>query len=166
MVECSGLLEVALQMMVSQNVVKRGDESGMRALRGRLEEMFKKGRINGYSAALELFYERRYRRPNGESSFLIHDFSCISRETRGPATNWPSRMTPAILSRFMMRSILRTGFPSTIRRSATFPTSMVPLSRSIPSKRAAEEVAAMRASIGVIPSLTMRSSSVRCRRDG
>jgi len=24
-----------------------------------LEETFKKGRINGYSAALELFYERR-----------------------------------------------------------------------------------------------------------
>ena len=53
------LLEVALQMMVSQGVVKRGDESGMRALGGRLEETFKKGRINGYSAALELFYERR-----------------------------------------------------------------------------------------------------------
>jgi molecular chaperone DnaJ len=53
------LLEVALQMMVSQGVVKRGDESGIRALRGRLEEAFKNGRVNGYSAALELFYERR-----------------------------------------------------------------------------------------------------------
>ncbi len=53
------LVEVALQMMISQGVVKRGDEGGVRALRGRLDEMFRKGRINGFIAALELLYERR-----------------------------------------------------------------------------------------------------------
>jgi len=53
------LLEVAVQMMVSQAVVARGDEGGIRALRGRLEEAFRKGRINGFAAALELLYERR-----------------------------------------------------------------------------------------------------------
>ena len=53
------LLEVALQMMLSQAVVARGDESGIRGLRGRLEEMFRKGRINGFATALELLYERR-----------------------------------------------------------------------------------------------------------
>ncbi len=53
------LLEVALQMMVSQSVVGRGDEGGIRALRGQLEEAFRKGRINGFIVALELLYERR-----------------------------------------------------------------------------------------------------------
>ncbi len=53
------LLEVALQMMVSQAVVARGDEGGIRALRGQLEEVFRKGRIKGFIAALELLYERR-----------------------------------------------------------------------------------------------------------
>jgi molecular chaperone DnaJ len=53
------LLEVALQMMVSQGVVKRGDESGLRSLRGRLEDVFHRGRVSGFTAALELLYERR-----------------------------------------------------------------------------------------------------------
>ena len=53
------LLEVALQMMVSQGVVKRGDESAMRSLRGRLEEVYGRGRLGGFTAALELLYERR-----------------------------------------------------------------------------------------------------------
>ncbi len=53
------LLEVALQMMVSQAVVARGDEGGLRALRGRLEDVFRKGRIYGFVMALELLYERR-----------------------------------------------------------------------------------------------------------
>lgn len=53
------LLEVALQMMVSQGVIKRGDESALRSLRGRLEEVYGKGRIGGFTAALELLYERR-----------------------------------------------------------------------------------------------------------
>ncbi len=53
------LLEVALQMLLSQGVVKRGDEGGTRALRGRLDEAFRKGRRHGFAAALELFYQRR-----------------------------------------------------------------------------------------------------------
>jgi molecular chaperone DnaJ len=53
------LLEVAIQMMVSQSVVARGDEGGIRALRGQLEEAFRKGRIKGFIVALELLYERR-----------------------------------------------------------------------------------------------------------
>jgi molecular chaperone DnaJ len=53
------LLEVALQMMVSQGVIKRGDESALRSLRGGLEEVYGKGRVSGFTAALELLYERR-----------------------------------------------------------------------------------------------------------
>ena len=53
------LIEVATEMLLSQDVAKRGDESGMRFLRGRLDEAFRTGRIKGFSAALELFYERR-----------------------------------------------------------------------------------------------------------
>ena len=53
------LLEVALQMMVSQAVVARGDKGGLCSLRGQLEEAFRKGRIKGFIAALELLYERR-----------------------------------------------------------------------------------------------------------
>jgi molecular chaperone DnaJ len=52
------LVEVATEMMVSQGVVKRGDEGGIRALRNRLEETFRKGRVHGLASALELFYER------------------------------------------------------------------------------------------------------------
>lgn len=53
------LIEVAVEMLVSQGVTKRGDEGGIRALRARLEESFHKGRVHGISSALELFYERR-----------------------------------------------------------------------------------------------------------
>jgi molecular chaperone DnaJ len=53
------LVEVATEMMLSQGVVKRGDEGGVRSLRGRLEEVFRKGRIKGFYAALELLYERK-----------------------------------------------------------------------------------------------------------
>ena len=53
------LVEVATQMMVSQGVVSRNDEGGIRSLRARLDEHFKKGRLHGFAAALELFYERR-----------------------------------------------------------------------------------------------------------
>lgn len=53
------LLEVALQMLLSQGVVKRGDEGGTRALRNRLDEAFRNGRRHGFAAALELFYQRR-----------------------------------------------------------------------------------------------------------
>lgn len=53
------LVEVATQMMVSQGVVKKDDEGGIRSLRGRLEDVFRKGRVKGYASALELLYERR-----------------------------------------------------------------------------------------------------------
>ena len=53
------LVEVATQMMVSQGVVGRNDEGGIRSLRARLDEHFQKGRLHGFASALELFYERR-----------------------------------------------------------------------------------------------------------
>jgi len=53
------LVEVATQMMISQGVVGRNDERGIRSLRARLEEQFSKGRLHGFASALELFYERR-----------------------------------------------------------------------------------------------------------
>lgn len=53
------LVEVATEMLLSQGVAKRGDEGGVRSLRGQLEEVFRKGRKKGFAAALELFYERR-----------------------------------------------------------------------------------------------------------
>ena len=53
------LVEVATEMLLSQGVVKRGDEGGIRSLRGQLEDVFRKGRAKGFFAALELFYERR-----------------------------------------------------------------------------------------------------------
>ena len=53
------LVEVATEMLLSQDVVKRSDESGVRSLCGQLEEVFQKGRLKGFAAALELFYERR-----------------------------------------------------------------------------------------------------------
>ncbi len=53
------LVEVAVEMMVSQGVTKRGDKGGIRALRNRLETAFRNGRVHGITSALELFYERR-----------------------------------------------------------------------------------------------------------
>jgi molecular chaperone DnaJ len=53
------LLEVATEMLLSQGVVKRGDEGGIRLVRAQLENVFRKGRAKGFAAALELFYERR-----------------------------------------------------------------------------------------------------------
>jgi molecular chaperone DnaJ len=53
------LVEVATEMLLSQGVVKRGDEGGIRLLSGQLENVFRKGRAKGFAAALELFYERR-----------------------------------------------------------------------------------------------------------
>ena len=53
------LVEVATEMLLSQGVVKRGDEKGIRSLREELEDVFCKGRKKGFTAALELFYERR-----------------------------------------------------------------------------------------------------------
>lgn len=53
------LVEVATQMMVSQGVVGKRDEDGVRSLRARLNAMVGKGRIHGFASALELLYERR-----------------------------------------------------------------------------------------------------------
>lgn len=53
------LVEVAAEMLVSQGVAKGADERAMRALRARLTERFRKGRVFGVASALELFYERR-----------------------------------------------------------------------------------------------------------
>ena len=53
------LVEVATQMMISQGVVGRNDEGGIRSLRARLDECFGQGRLHGFASALELFYERR-----------------------------------------------------------------------------------------------------------
>lgn len=53
------LVEVATQMMVSQGVVGRNDEGGIRSLRNRLDEQCRKGRVHGFASALELFYERK-----------------------------------------------------------------------------------------------------------
>lgn len=53
------LVEVATEMLLSQGVVKREDKGGVRSLRGQLDEVFRKGRMKGFVAALELFYERR-----------------------------------------------------------------------------------------------------------
>lgn len=53
------LVEVATEMLLSQGVVKRGDEGGIRTLHNRLEESFRRGRVHGITSALELFYERR-----------------------------------------------------------------------------------------------------------
>ena len=53
------LIDVAAEMLMSQGVAKRSNDRGIRSLRSRLEESFRKGRIHGYASALELFYERR-----------------------------------------------------------------------------------------------------------
>jgi len=53
------LVEVATEMLLSQGVVKRGDEGSIVSLRTQLDDVFRKGRKKGFAAALELFYERR-----------------------------------------------------------------------------------------------------------
>jgi molecular chaperone DnaJ len=53
------VLDVAVQMMASQGVVKKDEAAAVNALRQRFKETFQKGRIGGVSAALELLYVRR-----------------------------------------------------------------------------------------------------------
>ncbi len=53
------LLDVAVQMMASQGVVKKDDAAAVNALRQRFKETFQKGRIGGVGAALELLYVRK-----------------------------------------------------------------------------------------------------------
>src|ERR1043165_1355644 len=53
------LLDVAVQMMVSQKVVGKHDERGTVAMRDRFEDVYRRGRLHGFAQALELFYVRR-----------------------------------------------------------------------------------------------------------
>jgi molecular chaperone DnaJ len=53
------LVDVATEMLITRGVAKRGDEGTLRSLRGKLEDIFRRGRQIGFAAALELFYERR-----------------------------------------------------------------------------------------------------------
>ena len=53
------LVDVAVQMMATQGVIQKGDEGQVRELQGRFEDMIRRGRVSGFTAALELFYQRR-----------------------------------------------------------------------------------------------------------
>jgi molecular chaperone DnaJ len=53
------ILDVAVQMMTSQGVVKKDDAAAVNALRQRFKEVYQKGRVGGVSSALELLYVRR-----------------------------------------------------------------------------------------------------------
>ncbi|GKS57573.1 hypothetical protein YTPLAS18_11000 [Nitrospira sp.] len=53
------LLEVAVQMMRSQRVIGQHDDRQAAELLERFERRYTKGRLHGFAAALELFYERR-----------------------------------------------------------------------------------------------------------
>src|SRR5919197_1732938 len=53
------LLDVAVQMMESQQVIRRDHGRGARDLRQRFERVFDRGRLGGIRDALELFYQRR-----------------------------------------------------------------------------------------------------------
>lgn len=53
------ILDVAVQMMASQLVVRTDDAAAVNALRQQFQDTFQKGRIGGFSSALELLYARR-----------------------------------------------------------------------------------------------------------
>lgn len=53
------ILDVAVQMMASQLVVRKEDAAAVNALRQQFQDTFQKGRIGGFSSALELLYARR-----------------------------------------------------------------------------------------------------------
>jgi molecular chaperone DnaJ len=53
------LLDVALAMMVSQRVIRKGDDEQFRDVRTRFAQTFRRGRASGYRNALELFYARK-----------------------------------------------------------------------------------------------------------
>ena|SRR5579884_1329095 len=53
------LIDVAIQMMISQRVVGRHDDKGVNALRDRFEAVVRRGRLHGFAQALELLYVRR-----------------------------------------------------------------------------------------------------------
>jgi molecular chaperone DnaJ len=53
------ILDVAVQMMASQLVIRKDDAAAVNALRQQFQDTFQKGRIGGFSSALELLYARR-----------------------------------------------------------------------------------------------------------
>ncbi len=53
------MLDVALQMMVSQNIARTADEERIKEVKDRLHECFQRGRQSGFASALELHYQRR-----------------------------------------------------------------------------------------------------------
>lgn len=53
------LLDVAVQMMISQRVVERDDGEAVQGVKERLRDSFQRGRLYGFRDALELFYVRR-----------------------------------------------------------------------------------------------------------
>ncbi len=53
------LLDVAVQMMISQRVVGKEDEQGINVMRDRLEDVYQRGLLAGFQSALELLYVRR-----------------------------------------------------------------------------------------------------------
>jgi molecular chaperone DnaJ len=53
------ILDVAVQMMASQLVVRKDDAAAVNTLRQQFQDTFQKGRIGGFSSALELLYVRR-----------------------------------------------------------------------------------------------------------
>jgi molecular chaperone DnaJ len=53
------ILDVAVQMMASQRLVRKDDQTAVNALRQQFQDTFQKGRIGGFSSALELLYARR-----------------------------------------------------------------------------------------------------------
>ncbi len=53
------ILDVALQMMISQMVARTNDEQQIKEVKDRLHEVFQRGRRSGFASALELYYQRR-----------------------------------------------------------------------------------------------------------
>lgn len=53
------LLDVALQMMASQQVVTKNDDQRFHEVKNRFREAFLRGRLSGFRNALELLYVRR-----------------------------------------------------------------------------------------------------------
>jgi molecular chaperone DnaJ len=53
------ILDVAVQMMASQGVVRKDEAAAVNSLQQRFKETYQKGRIKGFGSALELLYVRR-----------------------------------------------------------------------------------------------------------
>ncbi len=53
------LVEVAAEMMITQKVIKRGDEGRIKEVKTTFQDAYERGRCKGYGEALELFYVRR-----------------------------------------------------------------------------------------------------------